>query len=213
MMPDKIRLFLVDDHALFREGLIRLLEAESDFQVVGRAGSVAEAAGAIPAVQPDVVLLDVDLGGERGVELLQNPGLAGKLPRILVVTAGASDREALMLVQSGVAGIIHKQKPPAELCQAIRQVARGEVYLEARYLRPLFQSVEGGQPDRVTLSEREVKIMRLIFQGMANKEIGDKLSVAESTVKAALRVMFDKLGVRTRSQLVKVALEQYRDQL
>lgn len=213
MTTEKIRLFLVDDHALFREGLIRLLEAEPDFIVAGRAGNIAEAVAAIPELKPDVVLLDVDLGGERGVELLQDPAIASQIPKILVVTAGASDREALMLVQGGVAGIMHKQKPPAELCQAIRQVARGEVYLEARYLRPLFQSVEGGEPDRVTLTEREVKIMRLIFQGMANKEIGEKLSVAESTVKAALRVMFDKLGVRTRSQLVKVALEQYRDQL
>lgn len=213
MTTEKIRLFLVDDHALFREGLIRLLEAEPDFIVAGRAGNIAEAVAAIPELKPDVVLLDVDLGGERGVELLQDPAIASQIPKILVVTAGASDREALMLVQAGVAGIMHKQKPPAELCQAIRQVARGEVYLEARYLRPLFQSVEGGEPDRVTLTEREVKIMRLIFQGMANKEIGKKLSVAESTVKAALRVMFDKLGVRTRSQLVKVALEQYRDQL
>lgn len=213
MTAEKIRLFLVDDHALFREGLIRLLEAEPDFAVVGRAGNLTEAAVGIPELKPDVVLLDVDLGGERGVELLQHPVISGQLPKILVVTAGASDREALMLVQAGVAGIMHKQKPPAELCQAIRQVARGEVYLEARYLRPLFQSVESGQGDRVTLTEREVKIMRLIFQGMANKEIGEKLSVAESTVKAALRVMFDKLGVRTRSQLVKVALEQYRDQL
>lgn len=213
MTTEKIRLFLVDDHALFREGLIRLLEAEPDFTVAGRAGNIAEAVAAIPELKPDVVLLDVDLGGERGVELLQDPAIASQIPKILVVTAGASDREALMLVQAGVAGIMHKQKPPAELCQAIRQVARGEVYLEARYLRPLFQSVEGGESDRVTLTEREVKIMRLIFQGMANKEIGEKLSVAESTVKAALRVMFDKLGVRTRSQLVKVALEQYRDQL
>lgn len=213
MTTEKIRLFLVDDHALFREGLIRLLEAEPDFIVAGRAGNIAEAVAAIPELKPDVVLLDVDLGGERGVELLQDPAIASQIPKILVVTAGASDREALMLVQAGVAGIMHKQKPPAELCQAIRQVARGEVYLEARYLRPLFQSVEGGDTDRVTLTEREVKIMRLIFQGMANKEIGEKLSVAESTVKAALRVMFDKLGVRTRSQLVKVALEQYRDQL
>ncbi len=213
MTAEKIRLFLVDDHALFREGLIRLLEAEPDFSVVGRAANLAEASAGIPALEPDVVLLDVDLGGERGVELLQDPVISAQLPKVLVVTAGASDREALMLVQAGVAGIMHKQKPPAELCQAIRQVARGEVYLEARYLRPLFQSVDSGQSDRVTLTEREVKIMRLIFQGMANKEIGEKLSVAESTVKAALRVMFDKLGVRTRSQLVKVALEQYRDQL
>jgi two-component system nitrate/nitrite response regulator NarL len=93
-------------------------------------------------------------------------------------------------------------------------VARGENYLEARYLKPIFQkldtSAQAGSPQ---LSDREVLMIRLIFEGLSNKEIGERLSLSESAVKAALRVLFDKLGVRTRSQLVKVALEQYRDQL
>jgi two-component system nitrate/nitrite response regulator NarL len=209
-----LRLFVVDDHALFREGLVRLLESMPGFIVCGQTGTVREALEQIPRARPDMILLDVDLGSERGLEIFPSLRSRGYSGKVLVVTGGVTDREAVQLVQAGASGILHKHKAPQELCEAIRQVANGEVYLDQHYLKPLFTSIESTDGYvRRALSEREVRIVRLIFQGMANKEIADHLTLTESTVKAALRVLFDKLGVRTRSQLVKVAMEQYRDQL
>jgi two-component system nitrate/nitrite response regulator NarL len=163
---------------------------------------------------PDVVLLDVDLGPQRALEFLHQAKLAGFSGRILIVTAGIDDREAMRLIEGGVAGILHKHHGPEVLCQAIRQVASGEVYLEKRYLKTMFLSVDSAKTDpRPRLSDRDVGLLRLIFQGLSNKEIGERLSLSESTVKASLRLLFDKLAVQTRSQLVRVALEQFRDQL
>lgn len=209
----RVRLLLVDDHALFREGLARVLDAQPGFEVVARAATVAAALACLETATPDVVLLDVDLGGERALDFLRGVKPAAS-PKVLVVTAGVSDREAVQLVQEGVSGILHKHNQPETLCQAIRQVAAGEVYLEPRYLKPLFQTIDSSQSGtRPALTDREVRLLRHIFEGMANKEIAECLSLSESAVKAALRTLFQKVGVRTRSQLVKVALEQYRDQL
>jgi two-component system nitrate/nitrite response regulator NarL len=213
-MNRPIELLLVDDHALFREGLSRVLEGEQDLTVTAAADTAAKALSLLDKHKPDIILLDVDLGGERAIDFVYKAWDAGFSGKILVVTAGVSDAEAVQFVQAGVAGIIHKHSQPATLCDAVRQVARGENYLEARYLKPIFQKLDtSAQDGSPQLSDREVLMIRLIFEGLSNKEIGERLSLSESAVKAALRVLFDKLGVRTRSQLVKVALEQYRDQL
>jgi two-component system nitrate/nitrite response regulator NarL len=148
------------------------------------------------------------------MEFLQQARLAGFSGRILIVTAGIDDREAVRLIEGGVSGILHKHHDPEVLCHAIRQVASGEVYLEQQYLKTMFLAVDSARSDaRPRLSERDVGLLRLIFQGLSNKEIGERMSLSESAVKAGLRLLFEKLAVQTRSQLVRVALEQYRDQL
>jgi two-component system, NarL family, nitrate/nitrite response regulator NarL len=207
-------LLIIDDHILFREGLARLLESHKEFRVVGQTGRTAEALGILESHHPDVVLLDIDLGPDSAVEFVIRAKQRGFGGKILVVTAGVSDREAVRLVQLGVAGILHKHNPPDVLCDAIRKAVSGEVYLEPCYLKPLFHAAYPEQNElRAPLTEREVSLLRLIFQGLANKEIAAALSLSESAVKASLRGLFQKLGVRTRSQLVRAALEQYRDQL
>lgn len=218
MMPDRtglrpIRLFLLDDHALFREGLARLLEGQPGFVVAGKADSIRTALTQLAKSQADIVLLDVDLGADRALDFIRSARQQAFEGRILVVTAGVSDAEAIQLVQAGVAGILHKHNPPDTLCDAIRRVSTGEVHLEPRYLRPLFTSMDEAADSRPRLTARELTIMRLVLRGLANKEIGAELGVSESAVKAALRGVFDKVGVRTRSQLVKIAIEQYRDQI
>jgi DNA-binding NarL/FixJ family response regulator len=209
-----IRLLLVDDHGLFREGLARVMEAQPDFKVAGKTSSVAEALDMIGKEAFDVVLLDVDLGGSRGIEFVHEAKNRNFEGRILVVTAGVSDLEAIQYVQSGVSGILHKHNPPEALWGAVRKVARGEVHLEQGYMRAMFETIhapESGLPKRLT--DREVSVLRRLLRGLANKEIGSEIGVSEASVKATLQGLFDKLGVRTRSQLVKVALEQYRDVL
>jgi two-component system, NarL family, nitrate/nitrite response regulator NarL len=209
-----IQLLLVDDHAMFREGLVRMLEKEADLKVVGQCASAREALAMLPASGADMVLLDVDLGSERALDFVIGSRAKGFQGQILVVTAGMSDQEALQLMQAGVAGILHKHHSASVLCGAIRQMARGEVYMEKTYLGPLLRSVDRSRPPaRPLLTERDKTVLRSVFQGLTNREIAARLQISEGAVKASLRQVFDKLGVRTRAQLVKVALEQYRDQL
>jgi two-component system nitrate/nitrite response regulator NarL len=209
-----IRVLIVDDHAMFREGLAELLNKAPGITVVGRCASSAEALGQLPATRPTIVLLDFDLGVERAFAFLESAHAEGFTGHVLIVTAGVSEAEAVQLVQAGVAGILHKHNTPEVLCDTIRKVAAGEVCLEKNYLKPLFRTIDQTRSGNVTqLAERDKKILRMVFQGLGNKEIGGKLDLSEGAVKAALRQLFQRLGVRTRAQMVKVALEEYRDQL
>jgi two-component system, NarL family, nitrate/nitrite response regulator NarL len=209
-----IHLLLVDDHAMFRQGLARILEKESDFKVVGQFTTSAEALDALRESLATMVLLDVDLGRERALDFIHEARKRKFEGQILVVTAGISTQEAVQLVQSGVAGILHKHHSTEMLCSTIREVASGEIYLEKEYLAALYRSADRTKTqDQPRLTERDRVVLRLIFQGLSNREIGEQIGISESSVKSSLRQLFGKLGVRTRAQLVKIALEQYRDQL
>ena len=212
-MGESISLLIVDDHAMFREGLARSVERQPDLKIVGQCTSASEALEALEGIGQGVVLLDVDLGAERAMDFVMGAKSKKFEGRILIVTAGMSDQEALSLVQAGVAGIIHKHQSTELLCNTIRQVARGEFFLETKYLRPLFRSMDRSQPERPKLEERERTALRLLMKGMTNREIAANMSSTEGTIKALLHHVFQKLGVRTRAQLVKVLLEQYRDEL
>jgi two-component system, NarL family, nitrate/nitrite response regulator NarL len=210
----RIHLLLVDDHAMFREGIARMLEKEPDFVVAGQVKTAKEALEQAVSSEATVVLLDVDLGTERAIDFASRARERGFEGRILVLTAGMSDPEAVQLIQSGVTGIIHKHHSTDVLCGAIRQVARGEVWLEKKYLGPLFRVVDRTrEPARVTLTERDRTVLRLLLQGLTNREMAARIEISEGAVKASLRHVGKKLGVRTRAQLVKVALEQFKDQL
>jgi len=209
----RIQLVIIDDHAMFREGLARMFEREPDLEIVGQYASATDALANLPGAA-DIVLLDVDLGTERAMDFVRGAKHRGFEGRILVVTAGISDQEAVQLVQAGVAGILHKHHSTEVLCNRIRQIAAGEVCLEPAYLAPLFRSVGRPLPSsRARLTDRDKAVLRYILQGLTNREIGERIEVSEGAVKASLRQLFGKLKVRTRAQLVKVALEQYRDQL
>jgi two-component system nitrate/nitrite response regulator NarL len=205
-----IKLFLIDDHAMFRAGLTRLFAREREFVVVGQSGTPAEA---LPQLEPsaaNMVLLDVNRGAERALEFVTRARKQGFAGRILVVTAGVTEQESVRLVESGVAGILHKHHTAEELCNTIRRVAAGEAYMEKEYLGALLKTLDKTRPSRRSkLTDRDRIVLRFVFEGLPNREIGDRLRISESGAKSALRQLFDKLGVRTRSQLVKVALEQY----
>ncbi len=211
---EPIQILLVDDHAMFREGLARVLEKEPGVKVVAQCGSSTEALSLLHKSGATMVLLDVDLGRERAIDFVQETKKKGFAGQILVVTAGISGQEAVQLVQAGVTGILHKHHSIGVLCSTIRQAAAGEVCLEKDYLTPLFRSVDRTRAQaRPQLTDRDKTVLRFIFQGLTNKEIGTRLEISEGAVKASLRQLCGKLGARTRAQLVKVALEQYRDQL
>ena len=209
-----IRILLIDDHAMFREGVARMLEREPDFIVAAQASSAAEGLAALPAAQPTLVLLDVDLGADRAIDFMREAKAGGYEGHVLVLTAGMSDQEAVQLVQAGVSGILHKHHSTDELCQTVRQISSGQVAIEQSYLSSLFRAVDRTRASRrPNLTERDRTILRGILQGLTNREIAAKLQISEGAVKASVRHVCEKLGVRTRSQLVKVALEQYKDQL
>ena len=205
-----IRILLVDDHALFREGLARLLGAEDDFAVTAHCGSAAEGLQTLASTGVDVVLLDVDLGKERGVDFLVEARRQGFEGPVLVVTAGMTDSEAALLIARGAAGIFLKQDSAQLLAHGIRTVAEGRAWIDQRHLASLVgagQARKTGEPRGLT--ERERDVLRGVFDGLANKEIASRLRVSESAVKAVLQQLFHKTGVRTRGQLVRVALERY----
>jgi DNA-binding NarL/FixJ family response regulator len=214
LAEDTLKILLVDDHAMFREGVARLLEREPTVRIVGQCGSSAEALTNLKSSGANLILLDVDLGAERAVDFVLEAHRRGFEGRVLVVTAGVSAAEAVQLVRSGVAGIVHKHQSGTALWEAVQRVAQGGVWLEETYLGALFRTVDRSRPqDKPALTEREKKLLRFIFQGLTNKEIGGELGISEGAVKASMRQLFDKLKVRTRAQSVKVALEQYRHEL
>ena len=208
-----INLLLVDDHAMFREGLARTLEKESDLIVVGQCESSAEALAMLNR-NVNMVLLDVDLGNERALSFVEGAREAAFEGHILVVTAGISGQEAVRLLQAGVAGIIHKRHSGQILCESIRKIAAGESCLEGKYLTSLIRSVDRTRtPTDPKLTERDRALLRYILEGLTNREIGIHLKISEGAVKASLSLLFEKLNVRSRTQLVKIALEEYQDQL
>jgi two-component system nitrate/nitrite response regulator NarL len=210
-----IRLLLIDDHALFRESVARLLEAEPGFEVVAHCGSGIEGMRIINSREIDVVLLDIDLGQERGIDFLEDLDAQHFKGKVLLVTAGVDESEVPNLIRKGISGIFLKHGSPTLLVEGIRQTMEGKALFEQSLLRRTFECAQehGSSRRRTRLTERERRVLSFIFEGLANKQIADRLKISESGVKACLQQLFTKTGVRTRSQLVRIALEQYRDQL
>jgi DNA-binding NarL/FixJ family response regulator len=207
---NKTRILLVDDHALFREGLSRLLESEADLEMVAHCAQVSEAMEILRQKPIDLVLLDYDLGTERGMELVAGARKLGFKGRFLMVTAGMSNAESVETLRLGVSGIFLKHSSPSLLTQAIRKVMGGEAWLDQGSIQALVEAATHPEkPDQNrTFTKRENQVLHGVFEGLTNKEIGARLNISESSVKSALQQLFQKTGVRTRSQLVRIALEE-----
>jgi len=211
-MDQEIRILLVDDHSLFRESLSRLLQAEPDFRIAGSCASATEALSLLDREKVDLVLLDYDLGEEQGSLLLDGVRQRGFNGRILMVTAGMSDTLTLRTLESGSSGIFLKHSAPGELVEAIHKVMRGEMWLDSQAVRSLVSAAghrPEEQPAAQPLNGREQAVLRGVFEGLTNKEIASQLQISEGSVKAVLQQLFDKTGVRTRAQVVRIALENY----
>jgi DNA-binding NarL/FixJ family response regulator len=211
-----IRLLLIDDHALFRESVARLLQSEPGFEVVAHCSSGTEALQILASRKEiDIVLLDLDLGQERGTNFLDSLRSTPFNGKVLLVTADVSDSEVPALIRKGISGVFMKHGSPALLIQGIRETMEGKALFAQDLLRRALERAEapGADQRRSKLTERERQVLSFVFEGLANKQIADRLQISETAVKATLQQLFAKTGVRTRSQLVRVALEQYRDQL
>src|ERR1700683_4285797 len=214
-MGQEIRILLVDDHSLFRESLSRLLQTESDFRIVGSCATVGQALQVINGEQtdqqPDIILLDYDLGEEQGTVARYEIRKHGFKGRVLMVTAGMSDAATVRVLESGSEGIFLKHSSPAQLVEAIRRLVAGEPWLDPRAMRSLIAGATGKSEEQRSsqaLTPRERFVLQGVFEGLTNKEIAAQLQVSEGSIKAVMQQLFDKTGVRTRSQLVRIALEK-----
>ena len=201
----------MDDHSLFRDSLSRLLATEPGFRVIGSCATVSETLAIAAQERPDIILLDYDLGEEQGIDALAAIRKGGYQGRILMVTAGMSDAVTVRVLESGSEGVFLKHSSPAQLVEAIRKLVAGEPWLDPRAMRSVIAGATGRSEEQrasQVLTQRERSVLEGIFEGRTNKEIAAQLQISEGSVKAVLQQLFDKTGVRTRAQLVRIALER-----
>jgi DNA-binding NarL/FixJ family response regulator len=210
-MYKQIRVLIVDDHTLFRESLSRLLEADTECKIVGACASVEEALRIVGKEQIDLVLLDYDLGENSGTQFLDERKRSGFAGHVLMVTGGMDDAVMLRALDNGASGVFLKSSPLAELTQAIRRVMNGETWIDSGMVKALLIDTRrrSGEARQESLSARERSVLHYVFEGLSNKEIGQRLNISEGSVKAALQQLFARTGVRTRSQLVRIAVERH----
>jgi DNA-binding NarL/FixJ family response regulator len=211
-MPDVIRILLVDDHAVLRSGLEALLEMEPDMEVVGGVGSGEEAIHRVTALRPDVVVMDLDMPGMGGLEATQKIAGLGLPVRVLVLTSHEEERSLLSVLEAGGSGYVHKSKAEDDLIEAIRTVARDEVFLYPTATRLLLQGYRRAEERGETnpteeLSEREREVLVLTAEGYSSSEVGKKLFLSPKTVDTYRARIMKKLGLGHRSELVRFALK------
>ena len=201
-----IRLVVVDDHPIVRQGLANALEDEADFQILGLAGSAEEALPLIARVQPDVVLLDLELPGLDGVAAIPRLVDAAPATRVLVFTAYDTDERVLGAIRAGAKGYLLKGAAVAEIARAVRVVASGGSALEPRVGAKLIDAVRA--PGAASLTEREREVLRLIAQGLPSKQIARTLNISERTVKFHSSALLRKLGAENRAEAVARAAQR-----
>jgi len=209
-MKKAIRLLIADDHHIVRKGIKALLATEPDLQVVGEADNGVEAVEKAGALKPDVILMDLMMPQMDGIEATRRITAERPETRILVLTSFAADDKVFPAVKAGALGYLLKDSAPEQLLEAIRQVHRGEPSLEPSIARKvLLELAQPGGTGRQTadpLTEREVDVLRLIAQGMSNKEIAAKIFVAEWTVRSHVSNILGKLHLASRTQAALYAL-------
>ncbi len=199
-----IRVVIVDDHPVVRDGLRGMLASADDVDVVGEAADGAEAVTVVRALRPDVVLMDLRMPGVDGVTAIER--LRGSPTRVLVLTTYDTDSDVLPAIKAGATGYLLKDTPRDELFRAVRSAARGEAVLSPSVATRLVGQVR--QPAAEPLSDREVEVLGLIARGCTNREAAAKLFISEATVKTHLVHVYAKLGVKDRAAAVAVAYER-----
>ena len=206
-----IRVMMADDHAIFRDGLRKLLKSEEDIKIVGEASNGTECIRMLTKLQPDILLLDLRMPDKDGLAVLEEVNVDSLTTRIIVLTAAEDERDAVRAMRLGARGIVLKQSASDLLVKSIHRVHSGEIWLDNRITGEVMKafangSDNGSRRDKPLLSEREKQIVQLVAQGYRNKEIGAKLFISEQTVKNHLHNIFDKLGVSDRLELAPYAI-------
>jgi DNA-binding NarL/FixJ family response regulator len=204
-----IRILLVDDHPIVREGLAAVLSTQPDFDVVGQAGGGTEAIGLVEQKEPDIVVLDLAMPDLDGVQALRAMRAANRDVKALVFTASESDDRIVGAVQAGAQGYLLKGAPRDELFNAIRVIARGGSLLSPVVAARLLQRMsDPAEPLAEALTEREHEVLALLAQGLQNKEIAARLGIGERTAKFHVSAIMGKLGASNRVEAVRRAVQQ-----
>jgi DNA-binding NarL/FixJ family response regulator len=198
-MEGELRVVLVDDHAVVRRGLADLLASAPDLDVVGTAADGSEAGAVVRETRPDVVVMDLQMPGTDGVEatraiLAENPDV-----QVLVLTSFSDSDRIIAALDAGAVGYLLKDADPDDVIEGVRAVGRGESPLHPKAARELLLS-RTRPTDKATLTPREADVLRLVRQGLANKQIARRLGISERTVKAHLTSVFQRIGVADRTQ-------------
>jgi NarL family two-component system response regulator LiaR len=211
MTHEPIRVLVVDDHVIVRQGIRALLAEYEDVEVVGEAGDGVEAVQAAESLKPDVILMDLIMPQMDGIEATRRISEQWPEARVLVVTTYNGDDLVFPAIKAGARGYVLKDAGASELVGAIRQVYRGEPSLHPDIARKLLNEIREPTPDRPTpdaLTAREVEVLRLLAEGLENQEIAERLIVAEVTVRSHISRILDKLHLANRVQATLYALRE-----
>jgi DNA-binding NarL/FixJ family response regulator len=211
---DRLRIVVADDHALFRAGLVSVLDREPDLRVVGEAVDGLDAVDRVRELQPDVLLLDIRMPRRGGIESIGEILAVAPRCRIVMLTQSQLDADLYASIKAGAAGYLLKEIPTEEIAASIRRVASGESVVSpamASVLLTQFAALikrEQAWPTPGRLTAREVEVLHLVAQGLNNREVGQKLFISENTVKNHMRNILEKLGLRSRMQAVAYAVRE-----
>ena len=206
MAEPAIRILIVDDHPVVRDGLRGMFANEDDFEVVGEAENGRDAVNRALAFQPDVILMDLrmpEMDGVSAIRLLADKAVEA---RVLVLTTYDTDSDVLPAIEAGATGFLLKDAPRDELFRAVRAAAGGEAVLSPSVAARLIDQVR--QPNKETVTERELEVLRLVASGSTNREVAERLFISEATVKTHLLHIYGKLGVNDRAAAVGEAFER-----
>ena len=209
-----IRVFLLDDHEVVRRGLVALLEAAGDIEVVGESGSAQEATRRIPAVRPDVAVLDARLPDGSGIDVCRDIRSADPSIQALILTSYDDDDALFAAIMAGAAGYILKQVRGNDFVDTVRRVAAGQSMLDPAMTAQVLERVRTGPPknkELEALTAQEQKILELIGEGMTNRQIAEQMYLAEKTVKNYVSSMLAKLGLESRTQAAIFSLKHPQD--
>ena len=205
-MSAPIRVMIVDDHPVVRNGLSGMFAGEREFEVVAEAADGSEAVRRAPALGPDVILMDLrmpDMDGVRAIAALTEAGVPA---RVLVLTTYDTDSDVLAAIEAGATGYLLKDTPPNELFKAVRAAARGETVLSPTVATRVVGQMRA--PNQEPISHRELEVLELIAQGASNRSAAARLFISEATVKTHLMHIYDKLGVNDRAAAVAEAFNR-----
>lgn len=215
--PDGVRILLVDDHAIIRAGLRMLIESRPGFQMIGECGNQAEALSLAQSEHPDIILLDLDLGQENGLDFLDELLKVTKgRSRVIVLTGDRDPRKHARAVRLGALGVVLKDRAPEVLLLAVEKVMGGETWLEPHIMASALNDLwKSRQPESVdpeaekiaSLTDRERQVIVLVAKGFKNQKIGETLFISEPTVRRHLGTIFAKLDVTDRLELLVYAIE------
>jgi DNA-binding NarL/FixJ family response regulator len=207
----KIKILIADDHAIFRDGLRKLLDSDDEITIVGEARNGTECIKKLGELKPDILLLDLRMPDKNGLGVLEEVNFDTLPTRVIVLTAAEDDRDVVRAMRLGARGVVLKESAIDLLVKTIHRVHAGEIYLDSHMTAELIKafsasSESGARSQKPLVSDREMEVVQLVTQGFQNKEIGEKLFISEQTVKNHMAHIFDKLGVSDRLELALYAI-------